>query len=365
MSNLLSSYLAPPGSGVFTVSTGSDIKRTLHQRLYQTENIAEVNERFRQSLASLSEIPSDKVALLGICSDNGGGVLRGANWGPLFIREEIYNHAAQNDIVDIGDIRIIPHLLHDKYLNDTTIAHCRNALYGQQNDLAVSPLSITEETLDYLYGHVKNFKVFALGGDHSVSYPLVKSYLKAKQNKKIALVHFDAHTDLLKERLGIDICFGSWLTHVLPGFTKPDYVTQFGIRATGKPKSHWEQEFGIRQYWAEEINERGICYFVEQTLNYYQAEGIEELYISFDIDALDARFASATGTAEAGGLSLDDACFAIHAIAETIPVTGADLVEVAPFIKGHPDVDEPATTLHSAERISEQLINAMKYSKVC
>ena len=51
----------------------------------------------------------------------------------------------------------------------------------------------------------------------SVSYPLTKAYLtaKKKQGKRAAIIHFDAHTDLLVERLGIDLCFGSWCTHIL------------------------------------------------------------------------------------------------------------------------------------------------------
>ena len=74
-----------------------------------------------------------------------------------------------------------------------------------------------------------------------LSYPLTKAYLKAKreQGKRTAIIHFDAHTDLLVERLGIDLCFGSWCTHILEFLPAPHHLIQFGIRSSGKPKSHW------------------------------------------------------------------------------------------------------------------------------
>ena len=51
--------------------------------------------------------------------------------------------------LDIGDIKVIPHLLHDKYLNEETISECRNALYSDsQVELPVSPLSIAKKVCD-------------------------------------------------------------------------------------------------------------------------------------------------------------------------------------------------------------------------
>lgn len=359
MNEVLHSYLVPPGAGVYTVNTAKERKQNIHQLLYKTHQPKEVASLFKQHLEGIVSIPQDKLALLGVCSDTGGGILRGANWGPLFIREQLYQSRVGEKLIDLGDTRVIPHLLHDKYLNHATIASCQRALYGHANELAVSPLSIAEATLDLLYQDIESFRLLALGGDHSVSYPLVKSYLRAKTNKKIGLIHFDAHTDLLRERLGIDLCFGSWLTHVLPFFEQPSDVIQIGIRSSGKPKSHWENEFGIKQYWSSEVVECGMEQVIDECVSIFQQKKIEEIYISFDIDALDSRFASATGTPEPGGLTLEDACLAITSLGEHFSVTGADLVEVAPFVQSMTEVPEPQTTLHSAKCISEHLIDAM------
>ena len=204
--------LCAPGDGVYTVNTAKERKAALRNKLYgQTENIGPL---WRESLNELPNSPH-KAVMLGISSDCGGGILRGANWGPLFLRSALLDQQPQCRSFDLGDVRVIPHLLHDKYLNKATITNCQKALYGNENnDYYVSPLSITEDVCDSFYATFENKGIFGIGGDHSISYPLTKAYLKAKraQGKRTAIIHFDAHTDLLVERLGIDLCFGSWCT---------------------------------------------------------------------------------------------------------------------------------------------------------
>lgn len=359
----LEQLLCPPGCGVFTVNTAKEKKAGLHQRLYGGDEADFVEQQYKQQLQNfIDRAGSAEPALLGICSDTGGGIQRGANWGPLFIREKLQLGNYAESYLDIGDVRVIPHLLHDKYINQTTLENCRQALYPDQSqyrDLPVSPLSIAENALDLIYELSPNQKILALGGDHSVSYPLVKSFLKAKnaQGIRCGLIHFDAHTDLLETRLGIDICFGSWLTHVLSDFQHPNDVAQFGIRSTARSKDHWQQTFGIKQYWASEIVENGITEFCQQTIENFKANGVDEIYISFDIDALDASIASATGTPEFEGLRLEDCLIAINLFASAFPITGADLVEVAPMVNPNFSPKEPESTLLAAQRLCEALLN--------
>lgn len=356
MNDIINDYLCPPGSGVFTVNTAKEKKQQLHQHLYNNDDAQEVERLFHQHIAQLTELPAKQVGLLGVCSDTGGGIMRGANWGPLFIREKLYESNCRQFLCDLGDIRVIPHLLHDKYLNDDTLTNCRKALYGENKPLAVSPLSIAEDVTNHLYNKINNLKLFSLGGDHSVSYPLVKTFLQSRSNEKVGLIHFDAHTDLLHERLGIDLCFGSWLTHVLPYFYSPANVIQLGIRSSGKSKEHWQETFGISQYWADEIKQQGMEAIVKQCIGQFKAQGIEQFYISFDIDAIDASQASATGTPEPGGLDVIDCCYAIDALCQHFELTGADLVEVAPLVNPDSNPSEPETTLKTAQMISHHLI---------
>lgn len=365
MIKTLEALLCPPGNGVFTVNTAADKKSKLHTSMYQSADPVTVNNHYQADLAHFFESKSaSPVALLGICSDCGGGIQRGANWGPLFIREKIQQSSAANRYTDLGDVKVIPHLLHDKYLNKQTIQACQKALFNTENDLPVSPLSIAEYVLTLLYQQKPSTRLLGLGGDHSVSYPLVNAYLTSKKAKGITcgLIHFDAHTDLLESRLGIDICFGSWLTHVLPNFKSPSHVAQLGIRSTAQSQSHWESTFGIKQYWSNEIRDKGIEVCCNNIVEQFKAQGIDEIYITFDIDALDSSIASATGTPEKEGLYLEDVLIAIAIFRASFPITGADLVEVAPLVNPNHQLNEPESTLLAAKRITEALLHALKYS---
>ena len=326
----LTQCLCPPGNGVFTVNTAKERKEALHQAIYGTSS--NIDTLWKASLAQLPQ--SSNAVILGVASDCGGGILRGANWGPLFVRSTLIEQHPELNTFDLGDIRVIPHLLADKYLNDKTLMSCRNALYQDKNSAyAVSPLTITEDVLHDFYAQYPEKGIFGLGGDHSVSYPLTKAYLQAKkkQGKRAAIIHFDAHTDLLVERLGIDLCFGSWCTHIIDDLHAPQHLIQVGIRSSGKPKSHWESTFGVKQHWASEVKEKGVNHIIQNILAQLDSENIDELYVSFDIDAIDDSYASATGTPEPDGLMPNEAMSILEALAAKYPITGADMMEVAPF----------------------------------
>lgn len=174
--------LCPPGNGVFTVNTAKERKAVLHQALFQETELTYVEQIWQQQLPKLAD--SGNAVILGIASDCGGGILRGANWGPLFLRTHLVEQYGYDQYFDLGDVRVIPHLLHDKYLNTATINNCKKALYGDtDNDYAVSPLTITEDIATSFYDQFPGKGLFGIGGDHSISYALTKPYLQAKKHK--------------------------------------------------------------------------------------------------------------------------------------------------------------------------------------
>ena len=353
----LEQELCPPGNGVFTIHTAQEKRQGLHKKIYGTKD--NVEDLWSKSLSDLPN--SDQAVILGICSDTGGGILRGANWGPLFLREALLKETKDEfPFFDLGDVRVIPHLLHDKYLNQETITNCRKALYkSEESTLPVGPLSIAEDVASKFYEVFPGKGLFGIGGDHSTSFPLVKAYLQAKkaQGKRVALIHFDAHTDLLVERLGIDLCFGSWVTHILKDLHKPQDAIQIGIRSSGQPKEHWEKTFGVQQFWADEVLNEGPGPIADKILSYLRKEKIEELYVSFDIDALDSSFASATGTPEPNGLSPHDPMVILQELSKEFPISGADMMEIAPFLQTEKDNNHGAeTTLMVGASLSSFLI---------
>ncbi len=354
--------LVPPGMGVHTVHTASERRQALHLDLYGTHDLDKVQEAHKVNFRSLGSHQGPY--LLGICSDTGGGIQRGANWGPLFLRQAyLKNHPDSfSKVKDIGDIKIIPHLLHDKYLNQKTISACQRSLYKQVCSIPVSPLSITQGFLEDFYRSQPLAKLIALGGDHSVSYPLVRTYLEArkKAGKKVALIHFDAHTDLMDERLGIDLCFATWATHIIPFLDSPSDLYQIGIRSSGKSKEFWESKFGIHQYWNYDLVSGGHQKMVTSILDDLTNKSIDELYISFDIDAIDSQFASATGTPEPNGPSPQVCLDIIKQLTSQFSLGGADIVEVAPLVRalGLEQIDLEVT-LKSATDIFKVFIDRM------
>lgn len=326
--NKLKLLLTLPGNGVHTVHTAKERKEKLREAIFGTKDMAKAQKIWEKQLDDLSP---EKPMILGIPSDNGGGIQRGANWGPLALRGEILRE--KDRFTDIGDVRVIPHLLHDKYLNEKTIRDCRKALYGKVVKLPVSPLSIAEEAVREVYKKSPSSRILGFGGDHSTSYPLVKEWiLSRKDKKKIGVLHFDAHTDLLVDRLGIDLCFGTWTFQILEFLRSRDHVLQVGIRSSGKTKSHWKKTVGIEQIWAEEVTKSGAEKTFRKIVRHFRKLGVEELYISFDIDALDQKYAAATGTPETGGLLPSDCAAIIRLLAGEFRITGADLMELAPFV---------------------------------
>jgi agmatinase len=201
------------------------------------------------------------------------------------------------------------------------------------NKLPVAPLSIADKAMTDIYKKFPGAKILGFGGDHSTSFPLVMSWLKSRKNlKEAAVLHFDAHTDLLDRRLGIDLCFGTWTYHILDELFSTDHIIQVGIRSSGKNKKHWKDTLGVEQLWSSEVNKWGVEKTYKKIKDQYIKAGIKEVYISFDIDALDEKFAAATGTPEKEGLLPTDCAAIIKLLAIDFKVTGADLMEVAPYV---------------------------------
>src|SRR5204863_7277401 len=124
--------------------------------------------------------------------------------------------SAREGIVDVGDVFTVPQLLHDDMLSEAQRRASRVALYGAaaagDADLPVSPLSIAERVVDRLLAINPDLRIFMLGGDHSVAWPVVAA-LARHAREPWAIVHPDAHTDLMPERLGVRICFATWAYH--------------------------------------------------------------------------------------------------------------------------------------------------------
>ena len=344
----LATILRPAGGGLHLVSTGKAAQLALQRRIYGAATDAEVDARWK---AALARVPEARIAILGIPSDVGAGFLRGANIGRQAIRTALLDEdpafagtMAARGIVDLGDVFVVPQLLHDDMLSEAQLAASRRALYptlpaDEAGQLPVSPLSIAERALDRLFEANPNIAPVILGGDHSTAWPAAAAIARARARRSDAepwaIVQIDAHTDMLEERLGIKYCFATWSFHASRLFDRPDKMVQIGIRASGHPRAHWETKTGVRQFWADEANARP-AEVTREIVEHLRSMGVRRVYFSNDIDGTDEAFADATGTPEPGGLHPDFVTALITTLGAEIGLLGGDVMEVAPPIARTP-----------------------------
>lgn len=360
----LALLLRPAGGGLYLVSTGRDAQLALQRKLYGASNDAEVDDRFR---AALARIASSRAFVLGIPSDVGAGFRRGANLGPQAIRtrflEEVPewpDRAVELGVVDIGDVFVVPQLLHDDMLSAEQKEATRVALYpnvapAERAKLPVSPLSIAERALDLVFALNPRIAPIVLGGDHSTAWPVASALSRARADRW-GIVQPDAHTDLLEQRLGIKYCFATWSWHANELFGRDGRMVQVGTRASRHDRGHWENGLGVRQLWAEEClrDPKGA---LDAIIDHLKAKKVDAVYFSNDIDGTDSAHADATGTPEPAGLEPDFVVELIRRLGAEIGMLGGDVMEVAPPLRDKPDSTE--RTVGLAVRYLKETIEAV------
>jgi agmatinase len=159
----------------------------------------------------------------------------------------------------------------------------------------------------------------SLGGDHFVTLPLLRAH--HKQYGKLAMIHFDAHTDTYAEE-GSTYNHGSMFYHApKEGLIDPDKSIQIGIRTEYTESRH---EFKVIN--AAQANDLSADEIIQQI---HQRVGDMPCYLTFDIDCLDPAYAPGTGTPVVGGLTTDRALKIIRGL-QGLNLVGMDVVEVAP-----------------------------------
>ena len=183
-----------------------------------------------------------------------------------------------------------------------------------------------------------------LGGDHSVTYPVIRGLEKLEH---VDIVHIDAHLDWTESVGGQTMSNGSPMRNSakLPWVGK---IIHLGIRGLG---SSGPSDYAAAEAYGDKV------YSVKQT----RAMGIEKIlqdlpkggnvYVTIDIDGMDAATAPATGSPIFGGFLYDEAVDILEAVAKHSRVIGCDMVEVAP------PYDDPAgTTCYLAARLVSDLL---------
>lgn len=357
----LADYLRPPGQGIHTVTTGREA--VLAATAEYLGGGWSPETPWRDHLAQLLETPPP-VALLAIPCDTGAGIVRGAAWGPAAIRAGL----GRAPVMDLGDVFCVPHLLDDEMCSASQLARSRDVVYAHRAPeiragRAVSALSIAARVYRILARLCPNTRVMMLGGDHSVSWPVMDALLSddPADNADVGIVHFDAHTDLLPERLGVPYCFATWAYHANERLGRGERMIQLGIRASGRGRGHWEEELGVRQIWADEARAMTPEALAALTVSHLRERGLRRVYVSNDIDGTDARWAAACGTPEPEGLTREHVEAVLHGLEGQFDLIGADLVELAPGLSLDPALAQASVdTAVRYTRASIQLLGSSR-----
>lgn len=237
-----------------------------------------------------------KLAIIGIRYDENSSFTKGAADAPpqirAALRSDAWNLTSENGtdlsddsiFFDAGDIEPVP--------GSEMPALIENSIYTLIAD-GLTPIS--------------------LGGDHSITYPIMRAF--AKKYNNLSILHFDAHPDLYENFQGNRYSHASPFARIMEERLVKRLV-QVGIRTFTAHQREQVKKFGV-----ESIEMRNITPDL-------QLEFDSPVYISFDIDALDPAFAPGVSHREPGGLSTRQAIEIIQRLKGK--VVGADIVEFNP-----------------------------------
>ncbi len=248
---------------------------------------------------------------VGIPMDIGASNRAGTRYGPRQIRAESclirpYNmatRAAPFDslmVADIGDIAI-----------DTfNLPKCMDIITDAYRSIIA-----------------KGCRPLTLGGDHTLTYPVLRAM--AGKYGPVGLIHVDAHADINESMFGEKIAHGTPFRRAVEDkLLDTRRCIQIGLRATGYAADDfdWPRHQGFRVVQAEECWHKSLTPLMDE-VRHHMGKG--PVYLSFDIDSLDPAFAPGTGTPEIGGLTTIQGLEIIRGC-HGLDLVGCDLVEVSP-----------------------------------
>ncbi len=165
--------------------------------------------------------------------------------------------------------------------------------------------------------------VTMIGGEHSVSAPVIRAHAEAYEN--LSVLQIDAHADLRDTYDGTPHSHASIMARVVRDLRLPS--VQCGIRSISAEEARSLDELPTRIFWAKDIVGRTDWW--EEAV----AGLTENVYLTIDIDGLDPSLVAQTGTPEPGGLGWYETVGLIRTLARTRRVVGMDLTEYS-YVEG-------------------------------
>lgn len=266
-------------------------------------------------LEDVKQVGNYDVAIVGVPHDSGTTYRPGTRFGPQGIRKisalyTPYNFEfgvdlrEQITLCDVGDIFTIP--------------------------------ANNEKSFDQIskgIAHIFKSGAFPiiLGGDHSIGFPTVRGVCRHLKDKKIGIIHFDRHVDTQETDLDERMHTCPWFHATNMKNAPAKNLVQLGIGGWQVPRQGVKvcRERATNILTVTDITEMGLEAAADFAIE-KATDGTDCVWISFDIDCIDAGFVPGTGWPEPGGLLPREALYLLKKIVQNTPICGMEVVEVSP-----------------------------------
>lgn len=217
----------------------------------------------------------------------------------------------------------------DRHLEDVNFHDAGDLEFPLGN--TYKSLDLIEENVEQIYKDGK--RVFGIGGEHLVTLPEIKAVAKFYDN--LAIVHFDAHTDLREEYLGEEMSHSAVIRHASK-IVGPENLKQIGIRS------------GMKEEW-EFMKKHNTLIHKYSELDELKGK---KIFVTVDLDCLDPSVMPGTGTPESGGMQFNELMGWFEYL-KNFDIVGADVVELAP------DYDASGVSTAVATKVIRELLMVM------
>ena len=272
-----------------------------------------------------NEVQSGDIAVLGIPFDRNSSFRKGPALAPAQIREALFSESTNiwtEKGIDLGEM----------------------SGWKAFNDLALSDLD-TQTAFATIESAIhdllkKKARVVALGGDHSITYPIIKAY--GREYSNLSILQLDAHPDLYDELNHNRYSHASQFARIMEE-NLVQRLVQVGVRSITGHQREQAKRFNVE-----------MIEMIEKTrINELTFTG--PVYLSMDMDCLDPAFAPGVSHHEPGGMSTREVIEIIQNLKGN--VVGADIVEL------NPELDPLKITGTVAGKLLKEILGRMLEDK--
>lgn len=268
---------------------------------------------------ALAKITPGMTVVLGIPWDEHSTYLRGPAQAPPLIREALHSSSsnlyAENGVEIVAGERFCD-------LGELELTGGERTR-GQIEEVASTLLN-------------RGARVLSLGGDHAITYPLLRAY--GRKYERLNILQVDAHPDLYEEFAGDRYSHACPFARIMEEALAVRLV-QVGIRGATPHLREQAERFGVEMIEMKDWRPG----------HSFEFDG--PLYLSLDLDGLDPAFAPGVSHFEPGGLSVRDLLTLIQGL--SAPLVGADIVEY------NPERDPTGVTARVAAKLLKEIAAQM------